>query len=130
MNEHLIKEAEELVDMMLDGTYNVVKKIEAQVDASLDNISTEAVDNEIPEEPDEGKTPGKNVKKEVSGENVNNTIPEEPDKGKKPSKAIKDEIVNDKSSVKTRADAFDNTIPEVPDDAKTAGKKLKKELEG
>lgn len=81
----MIEEAKILVDLFLD----------------------EAEQNEIPEVPDEGKTAGKDVKKEIEGKSDGD------------SKAVlsKGEAVKEHE---------DNAMPEVPDESKTAGKDIKK----
>jgi len=122
-----VQVAERLVDMMLDGDYNSLKKVEQVADQFLDKVA-EATDNEIPEEPDEGKTPGKAIKKELE-EHEDNIVPEVPAPATSAGAAIKKEITNDKTSVKTNKNPIDNTIPQEPDEGKTPGKAIKKDIE-
>jgi len=75
----------------------------------VDLFLNEAEQNVIPEVPDDGKTAGKDVKKEIEGKSDGD------------SKSVK---------VDTKAvdEHVDNVMPEVPDESKTAGKDIKKAI--
>ena len=116
-----LQNAEKLVDLILDGKYDEIKKSGKMVDSYL-----EAVENEIPEEPEDEKIAGKKVKKEIESEHVDNAMPEVPDTGKTPGKDIKKAITDPSTSVAKPKDPIKNDIPTVPEETPTAASKLKK----
>jgi hypothetical protein len=81
---------------MAKSLESMIKKAHALVDQLL-----ESVKNEIPEVPDESKTAGSDIKKELLGDG-------------KPSEALEEHE--------------DNFMPEVPDESKTAGSDIKKAI--
>lgn len=128
--EKIIKEAKELVDKLLN----------------------EAEQNEIPEVPENKKTAGKSVKKEIEGktngnsnavvskgkaviEHEDNYMPEVPDTSKTSGKDIKKAIANAinpkvKQPIKTKDTNVDNELPDgvKPDPVQTSAKKMKKDI--
>lgn len=118
--EKLINEAKDLVDKIL-----------------------EAEQNEIPEVPENKKTAGKAVKKEIEGksngeavgEHVDNIMPEVPDTSKTAGKDIKKAISNAinpkvKQPINTQKAKIDNTLPDgvTPDPVQTSANKMKKDI--
>ena len=120
------KVAEKLVDLILDGKYNRLKKVDELTESYLNKLK-ESVNNVIPEVPDEGKAPGKDVKKELENEKtsvkpganpIDNAVPQVPDEGKTPGAAIKKDI----------SEAEENEIAEVPDAVAKTKKDTEKEV--
>lgn len=129
--EKIIKEAKQLVDILLVG---------------------EAEQNIIPEVPEGKKTAGKAVKKEIEGksngnsdavlskgeavkEQEDNFMPEVPDTSKTSGKDIKKAIANPtnpkvKQPIKTQKAKIDNALPDgvTPDPVQTSSKKMKKDI--
>ena len=123
--EQIINEAKNLVDKLLD----------------------EVIKNEIPEVPENEKTAGKAIKKEIEGnltdksndksvkEHVDNVMPEVPDTGKTAGKDIKKAVANAinpkvKQPIKTKQTNVDNELPDgvTPDSVQTSAKKMKKDI--
>ena len=56
-------------------------------------------------------------------------MPEEPDEGKTPGKDIKKAVVDDKTSIKTGKDPINNPLPDVPGEVSSEKSQIKKSIE-
>jgi len=135
-----------------------LEKIINEAKQLVDTILGEAEQNEIPEVPENKKTAGKNVKKEIEGksdgnsdavlskgkpigehdtidEHVDNVMPEVPDQSKTSGKDIKKAVASATNPkigkpVKNKQPSIDNELPDgvTPDPVQTSAKKMKKDI--
>jgi len=146
-NQKSIKLKRRFLNMSKD-----IKKLIEEAGQLIDQLLDEAKQNEIPEVPDNEKTAGKDVKKEIEGksngdskavvskgdpmeENVDNYMPEIPDESKTAGKDIKKAVataINPKLGKipSIQQPKIDNTLPDgiTPDPVKSSAKKMIKDI--